>query len=494
MWRKLIRRVLLWVLVGIVYGQFNFREDCSDAPTEELRQICLRLRQMDRNARAAFERQVDFSVFPPAMPGAPVWQQPLDVPWNSRGQIATNPHDCMTLACLCPFFSGTIQQGGVCILQNGAPLAMGYRKEYRMMTDDERNRFHNALQTMKMRGEYDRFSFEHRATADGSGAHSGPGFLPWHREYTKRFEIALRLIDPSVAIPYWDSVMDGYLPDPRDSIMWSNDFMGESDWNGNVIGGPFAFWRTIEGRPTILRVLGQSGNLFTENQVNMVLAQTNVEYVLTYSVPSAGCPYPINYNAIEYFHSYVHFWLGGDMFQPLTSANDPIFYVHHSFIDLIWENWRLLRQPKWVRESAYPPDLPQCASPFHFSYAQLAPYNLILRDGLSNSYTDQLYRYAPRPTCSYEMPTCGSRWLFCDTRGYPHCVAKIKLGGLCQGFEGFDACFMGQCIFGRCVPGPTPPPWRPTTLSPPPTPQPTPPPTTTPMPNNIAPRPQFVDC
>lgn len=38
------------------------------------------------------------------------------------------------------------------------------------------------------------------------------------------------------------------------------------------------------------------------------------------------------------------------MFDQITSANDPIFYLHHSFIDLIWENWRLLRQPRDARE------------------------------------------------------------------------------------------------------------------------------------------------
>lgn len=42
---------------------------------------------------------------------------------------------------------------------------MGYRKEYRMMTDMERDRFHEALRVLKNRGEYDRFAFEHRAVS-----------------------------------------------------------------------------------------------------------------------------------------------------------------------------------------------------------------------------------------------------------------------------------------------------------------------------------------
>lgn len=67
-----------------------------------------------------------------------------------------------------------------------------------------------------------------------------------------------------------------------------------------------------------------------------------------------------------------------------------------------------------------------------------------------------MYRYGSRPGCSFEMPTCGSPYLFCDARVSPHCVSKVKLGGLCAGFEGLDACFNGICIGGRCVPGPTP--------------------------------------
>uniref|UniRef100_A0A8R1TZ22 ShKT domain-containing protein n=1 Tax=Onchocerca volvulus TaxID=6282 RepID=A0A8R1TZ22_ONCVO len=435
--------------------------NCDQAPTPAIRSICLNLQRMANKSRRNLERESRVEIQPP---GIPEHLRPGIVAPGSRGQVASNPYDCMTLTCLCPYFRGKIDPQNQCILGNGQIMAMAFRKEYRMLTEDERLRYHNALNILKRSGEYDRLGRQHQAVAGSGGAHSGPGFLPWHREFIKRFEIALRLIDPSISVPYWDSILDSYLPDPRDSIFFSTIFMGETDFFGNVITGPFAYWSTIDRRNAIVRNLGREGQLFTEWNIQQVMQQNMIQNILAYTAPMQGCPYPVNFGALEYSHSNVHLWVGGHMKPPEQSTSDPIFFSHHAFVDFIWELWRQSVQPAWAREMAYAPDIPACADPQHFSYSLMRPFfTLYNRDGLSNMYTNQMYRFESRPKCTAEKPTCGTPYLFCDTRGFPHCVSKIKLNGLCIGFEGFDACFDGICQMGRCRPGPTPAPFVPQT-------------------------------
>ncbi|KHJ95635.1 common central domain of tyrosinase [Oesophagostomum dentatum] len=416
---------------------------------KDMQTTCTMIQEWDRNARKAIKRRQAFdrNIGAPGIPGNPNFSPAVPQ------RFAPSAQGCMNIPCICPYMGGRMMGNGGCILPNGQPYLMALRKEYRMMTDNERMRWNNALIQMKRSGEYDRLSVMHRQVGSSSGAHSGPGFLPWHREFMKRIEIAVRMIDPGVSMPYWDSVMDSYLPDPRDSILFSPIFMGETDGAGQVVRGPFAGFRTLEGRPNILRRLATEGKLFTEANINNLLSQGEIQNVLAYTAPQNGCPFRPNFGALEYTHSSVHLWIGGDMKPPSTSANDPIFFLHHCFVDFIWEMWRQSRQNRFARETVYPPDIGTCANSQHFSYAQMRPWDKQNRDGLSNEYTDNLYRYAPRATCSRQNPNCGSPYLFCDTRGNPHCVSKIKPNGLCRGFEGFDACWQGTCVASWCRAG-----------------------------------------
>ena len=57
----------------------------------------------------------------------------------------------------------------------------------------------------------------------------------------------LRKIDPTVALPYWDSTLDEPLPRPADSVIFTHHFMGSvyDTTNGYVMDGPFWNWATV---------------------------------------------------------------------------------------------------------------------------------------------------------------------------------------------------------------------------------------------------------
>ncbi|MFH4977952.1 hypothetical protein AB6A40_004661 [Gnathostoma spinigerum] len=322
-----------------------------------------------------------------------------------------------------------------------------------MLSDDERRRFHWAIQQLKKSGEFSKLAVIHAQAALSGGAHSGPAFLGWHREFMKRAEFAIRQLDPELAIPYWDSTMDSVLPRPADSVMWTDELMGATDSNGFVSTGDFANFVTFENHPHVTRSVGTKGSPFTEDDINYVLSQYKIENILAYTAPQQGCPYKANFYAPEYTHGNVHIFVGGDMYDPYTSGNDPIFYIHHTFLDFMWEMFRQQRQSRYERENVYPPDIQVCSSAQHFASAPMRPFDSLRNvDGLSNRYTDNLYEYAPRPSCQ-DGPNCGSKYLFCDrSHGSMRCASKARVGGRCDGFvNGEDVCYNSICISGYCA-------------------------------------------
>uniref|UniRef100_A0A915KF09 ShKT domain-containing protein n=1 Tax=Romanomermis culicivorax TaxID=13658 RepID=A0A915KF09_ROMCU len=112
----------------------------------------------------------------------------------------------------------------------------------------------------------------------------------------------------------------------------------------------------------------------------------------------------------------------------------------------------MTRQNRWQRENDYPTGRETCGAICQ-SDQQMRPFPMRIIDALSNAYTDYLYDYGKRLTCSYAYPHCGSKYLFCD-RTKNRCLSKIKMNGNCQGFEGYDCCYDGRCINGRCYPNP----------------------------------------
>lgn len=258
-----------------------------------------------------------------------------------------------------------------------------------------------------------------------------------------RMEVAMRLEKPKVFIPYWDSSLDQGLPTPCDSILWTDEFTGNG--NGLVKIGPYRNWRTTVSAPgkndrKLYRNCGASsaGELYDPKDFEYYNSKS--EYYELF----CNC----NDATFEMNHGLVHEYIGGHMLKISISPNDPIFFQHHSFVDYLYEEFRVRNYNNSSdAESYYPPDGDLACSYEHYANATMRPFNHLKNiDGLSRSYTEEFYTYAPRPTC---RRGCEGPFLFCDTKR-KRCLSKVKLGGNCTGFEETDICAYGNCIKGLC--------------------------------------------
>ncbi|UGY94571.1 tyrosinase MelC2 [Streptomyces gobiensis] len=227
---------------------------------------------------------------------------------------------------------------------------MSVRKNQAHLTANEKREFVNALLELKRSGRYDAFVSTHNGfimndTDHGDRvAHRSPSFLPWHRKFLLEFERELQRVNSSVTIPYWDWTADR----SPDSSLWADDFLGPTgrSTDGQVMTGPFAYqtgnWPISIGmdrRPYLRRSLGSRGvQLPTRAEVNSVLAMA------TYDMPPWNSGSDGFRNHLEGWrgvdlHNRVHVWVGGHMATG-ASPNDPVFWLHHCFIDKLWDEWQ----------------------------------------------------------------------------------------------------------------------------------------------------------
>ncbi|POA25704.1 MULTISPECIES: tyrosinase family protein [unclassified Pseudomonas] len=250
------------------------------------------------------------------------------------------------------------------------------RKNVRSLSPNERADFINSVLTLKRRGGYDKYvhwhhavmvptvhSYEPRDPTYRNGAHLGPSFLPWHREMLMQFEADLHAIDPNVALPYWDWTEDAN--DPENSPIWADDFMGgngDSTDHWRVARGAFAHqygnWPVPAypednlPEPGLKRQFGLLvASLPTSADVGVAMRERLYD-----TPPYNSGPYTRGFrNRLEgwvtqrgdpqvttpgsQLHNRVHLWIGGNMLA-MTSPEDPVFFLHHCFVDKVWADWQ----------------------------------------------------------------------------------------------------------------------------------------------------------
>lgn len=237
---------------------------------------------------------------------------------------------------------------------------MRCRRDYRDLSAAERTRFIEALYDAKARGIVDAFADEHNVHFDHG--HRNSTFLPWHREFIRRFEAELQVYDARVMLPYWNSSED----QSTSSGLWANDFLGQfnSAWS-------------------LGRSLGNGGFLATPQTVNNTLG------IATY----ATFWDPLERNV----HDGPHPWVGGQMGGG-RSPRDPAFFLHHTYIDMLWAQWQLRHPGEAFTPEAGQPGLGDHMHPWMTTVGDVIDHRVINVYSYPAGYVEDESRVTPPTT------------------------------------------------------------------------------------------------
>ncbi|KAL6473147.1 hypothetical protein MHYP_G00193350 [Metynnis hypsauchen] len=234
--------------------------------------------------------------------------------------------------------------------------------------------------------------------------HWAPAFLPWHRVFLLRWEHEIRKLtgDFSFTIPYWD------WRDAQECEVCTDDLVGsQSRLDPNLISpsSVFSSWKVICSRAPEYSLRGvlcdgrEEGPLLRNpgnhdrNLTDELPTSAEVDFTLSLSQYDTG---PMDRtanmsfrNTLEGFgnprtglgnspklgmHAALHVFMNGSMSSVQGSANDPIFILHHAFVDSIYEQWLRRHQPE---RSHYP----QANAPIgHNSEYYMAPFLPLYRN------------------------------------------------------------------------------------------------------------------
>lgn len=178
---------------------------------------------------------------------------------------------------------------------------------------------------------------DNRGFAYWAGLHGAPGhdcehsigrfdnlFLPWHRAYLYRLELALQTQVPECTLPWWD------WPSSRRSgipAAFAEEAVGGKP---NPLAGfdiPPLPNEAAEWPAQTSRNPGPPARLPSVDQVEEVLELTDFN--------------DFSLQLEEQLHNAVHGWVGGTMGVIATAAYDPIFWAHHTMVDRLWSLWQV---------------------------------------------------------------------------------------------------------------------------------------------------------
>jgi hypothetical protein len=213
------------------------------------------------------------------------------------------------------------------------------------MKDAERNRFISAVKKLNegpRPTKWDQLAWIHNKYFDY--IHSNNVFYAWHREYLSLVEKELMKIDSKVRIPYWNWTLFFNRTSDDPVFYWFGSTGMDTEYdNPNFLcvqDGPFNnfpvyYYNNLRKPPK--EHCSRRSSYF-----NQVLS-SNHSFIDRVIIDEKNSD--LFWTKMEYGpHSDVHTNIGED-FADYANAADPLFILHHAFVDKIWFD-RQMRYPE----------------------------------------------------------------------------------------------------------------------------------------------------
>lgn len=166
--------------------------------------------------------------------------------------------------------------------------------------------------------------------------HGGATFGPGHENYLRRYEQALQRIDATRFLPFFAEQLDS----TNSASQWSF-------WDSSSIGGPGSFptaYGIYNTTHAPFPVTSPWASAYRSPSFNSNSAPSFSDISSLLSIPTFSI---FNQQLEGWVHVYLHISVSGWVGSIPLAAFDPIFWMHHAFIDRIFCLWKQLHPVEW---------------------------------------------------------------------------------------------------------------------------------------------------
>ncbi|CBQ72274.1 conserved hypothetical protein [Sporisorium reilianum SRZ2] len=185
--------------------------------------------------------------------------------------------------------------------------------------------------------------------------HFVAAFLPWHRRFVQARERALQSCGYHGPTPYWDWTKAADTGNPQVDPIFSIDDgfggNGDPDHDQTVTQGP------LPTSPLTSRQAGSDDEILYEPHLLRRNFEDNPYLFDNFNSTAVAKGQTISaFNDYRYYlegtpHGAVHQYIAGDM-APVSSPNEPLFFLHHAAIDRLWALWQDMDPSKRLTDYA----------------------------------------------------------------------------------------------------------------------------------------------